>query len=214
MAVGDGADFAPDSAHIGSLGNKEVDLTLCGTVTGGGFVIKLTGLVQTFGAPVTDDAAAGGWQTAEEEGNWSAIHHDRRQVKCPVVDIGDGLFFRGDVYGIVGIAPVGEDGAQGTILESHTNIVSSAVRVDLPGGGTLDIPFFTDLFSPSVDFLTEFRFLEDLPGLPVFGGSYTFTLLDPIGNPISGAVAVDVWQSCDVGAPRNVNALLDPNGIC
>ncbi len=213
MAVGDGADFAPVSARVVALGNEEFDLAIFGTVTGGGFVIKLTGLARTFGAGVTDDDAAGQWQTAEETGDWSAIHHDRRQVKCPAVEFDDGLFFGGDVYGIVGIAPEGEEGSQGTILESFTNIVSSAVRVNLPGGGTMIIPFFTDLFSPGVDFINTFRFLGDQGGLPVSGGTYTFTLLDAFGDPIPGATATDVWQSCEVDAPRNVSAALDATGL-
>ena len=213
MAVGEDADFAPVSARVVILGNEEYDLTLFGTATGGAGVIKLTGLVQAFDAAVTDDVAGGEWQTAEETGNWSVLHHDRRQVKCPEVEVGDDLIFHGDVYGIVGIAPVGEENSQGTLLESFTNIVSTGVRVDLPGGGSLIVPYEAGLFSPLVDFISEFRFFDDLEGLPIAGQTYTFTLLDVFGQPIPGATSTDIWLSCALGAPRNVAASVNLGGM-
>lgn len=210
MTVGNHGQYAPVSARVIMLGNEQYDLTLFGTA--GGAVIKLTGLIETHGASVRDDSAGGTWQTSSEEGDWSALHHDRRNPKCPDVQLGDGLFFGGDVYGVVGINP-DESRNEGTILEGFSNIVSSGMRVTLPNGDTVVAPLFTDLFSPTVDFIDSFRFLTDFGGLPVSGGTYSFTLLDVFGQPIPGASNTDVWFACAMDAPRNVSAVVDVDGI-
>ncbi len=210
MSVGGDGQFAPVSARVIILGNEEYDLTLFGTA--GGSVIKLTGLIEARGASVKDDSAGGAWQTSAEDGDWSAVHLDRRNPKCPDVQLGEGLFFGGDVYGIVGIHP-DESRNKGTILEGFSNIVSSGMRVTLPTGDTLIAPLFTDLFSPTVDFIDSFRFLTDFGGLPVSGGTYSFTLLDVFGQPIPGASNSDVWVACTMDAPRNVSAVADTDGI-
>ena len=212
MAVGDGADFAPVSARVVILGNEKFNLTLFGTVTGGGFVIKLTGLIETRKPPVTDDSAGGAWQTSDGEGDWSAVHHDRREVKCPAVDIGDGLWFFGDTYAAVGLDSE-EIGHAETLLESYTNIVSSGMLVNTPDGGIVFVPPFTDIFSPQINFVDNFRYLNNIPGFPNSGGVYTFTLLDVFGQPIPGATAADIWTGCPQDAPRNVSASVNGNGI-
>ncbi len=70
MALGNGAAYAPISARIVIIGNGEYNLTLLGTASQGGFIIKLEGLVQTVGAAVTDDTAGGSGRrlTREEIG--------------------------------------------------------------------------------------------------------------------------------------------------
>jgi hypothetical protein len=169
-------------------------------------------LAETFGPSVPDDSANGGWVTAEAEGTWSANHHDRSRPKCPAIQVGDGLAFSADVYAGVNINPDGSQGA-GTLLESYTNIVSSAIEVELPDGSRQLIPLFTDLFSPQVDFVNEFRFLGNLDGFPETGGAYTFTLLNVQGQPIAGATTSDTWLACTVDAPRNVAAAVEADGI-
>lgn len=210
MAVGAEGQYAPVSARVVMLGNEQYDLTLFGTA--GGSVIKLTGLIEARGASVRDDSAGGAWQTAQDENEWSAVHHDRRNPKCPAVELGEGLYFGGDVYSAVGIHP-DESRDEETILEGFSNIVSSGMRVTLPNGDALIAPLFTDLFSPTVDFIDTFRFLNSFGGLPVSGGAYSFTLLDVFGQPIPGASTTDVWFACAMDAPRNVEAVVDVDGI-
>jgi hypothetical protein len=209
MKVG-GGGYAPVSVRAVALANEEFDLTIFGTALGQ--VIKMTGRAFTNAARVTDDLSSGIWQTAWQEGDWSAFHHDRRKPNCSSVNLGDELWFHGDIYTAVGLASNGER-AENSILESFTNIVSSGVRVDLPGGGTMVIPFYTDLFSPGADFVTEFRYLQMFDGLPASGQTYDFTLLDPFGQPIPGANSTDIWLSCPQDAPRNVAASLSANGL-
>ena len=130
LSVGEDGMLTPLSARAVDLGNEAFDITVFGTVASSseGFIIKLAGLVETFGPGVPDDSANGGWVTAEAEGSWSANHHDRRRPKCPAIQVGDGLAFSADVYAAVNINPDDSQDA-GTLLESFTNIVSSAVEV-------------------------------------------------------------------------------------
>jgi len=209
MAVGVNAGYTPISARVLPLGNENFDLTLFGTA--GGAVIKMTGLAFTGDPRVKDDPASGAWQTSDEQGDWYALHHDRREPNCPAVNLGGKLSFRGDVYAAVELDPNG--GWQESILEGFSNIVSSGMRVTLPNGSTVDAPLFTDLFSPTVDFIDSFRFLTSFPGLPISNGTYSFALLDVFGQPIPGATSADVWLACLQDAPRNVTAAAGPSGI-
>ncbi len=210
MAVGADGQYAPVSARVVMLGNEQYDLILFGTANGS--VIKLTGLIETRGASVKDDSADGAWQTSAEEGDWSAVHHDRRNPKCPDVVVGGELYFYSSVNAIVNVNPDVSRFEQ-NILDGSSNIVSSGMLVELPGGGSVVVPFYTDLFSPTVDFINEFRFLEVYADLPVVGETYTFTLLDVFGNPIPGTTQTDIWYACTMDAPRNVSAIMDVDGL-
>lgn len=214
IAVGQDATYTPVSARVVLIGNEQFDLTLFGTVASnyGAFVIKLTGLANTFAANVRDDSASGNWKTADELGVWSAVHHDRRNPKCPAVQVDNNLFFHPDVYAGVGVAS-DEERNEGTLLEGYTNIVSSGMKVEAPDGSVYIVPFFTDLFSPSVDFVNEFRFLTSLLGLPQAGSNYSFTLLDVFGQPIPGTTVTDIWFACTMGPPRNVSTSMDSAGF-
>lgn len=209
MKVGSGS-YAPVSARAVALAYDQFDLTLFGTAYGQ--VIKMIGMAFTNAARVTDDPADGVWQTAWQAGDWSAFHHDRREPNCPGVNLGDGLIFQGDSYAAIGLDSDGNM-YPGTLLEGFTNIVSSGMRVTMPDGTSVDAPFFTDLFSPTVNFIDSFRFLTNLPDLPVSNGTYTFALLDVFGQPIAGATTADIWHACMQDAPRNVTASVDASGI-
>lgn len=210
MAIGPDGQYAPIAARVVVSGSERFDLTIFGTSLGS--VIKLTGLAETRGAGIADDSAGGAWQTQDTVGDWSAYHHDRRNPKCPAVEIGDGLHFSGDVYAARFNRDKESIGEQ-TILEGMTNIVSSGMRVTLPNGISMDVPFYTDLFSPSVNFIDSFRFTSLFPGLPVSGGNYAFALLDIFGQPIPGATSNDVWNACLQDAPRNVSGIVNADGI-
>ncbi|NOH02304.1 MAG: hypothetical protein HND47_10285 [Chloroflexi bacterium] len=210
MALQPEGQYAPVSARVVMLGNEQYDFTLFGTV--GGAVIKLTGLIEARAPSVQDDSAGGAWQTSNEAADWSANHHDRRNPQCPEVRLGDDLYFQASVNAVVGIQP-DEFRDEGNIIEGFSNIVSSGLQASLPDGSTVTVPFYTDLFSPNVNFVDIFRFLEGYPGLPAAGEVYTFTLLDVFGQPIPGATATDVWYACSMDAPRNVAATVDADGI-
>ena len=212
MALGEGKAFAPISARVMIAGNGKYDLTLLGTAASGGFIIKLTGLIKTFGSAVTDDTAGGVWQTADQQGNWSASHHDRRQVKCPAVTLGNGLWFSGDTYAGANVDSTGNIGGN-TLLESYTNIVSFGMQVVSPDNQIVIVPPFTDVFSPQINFNDNFRYLHVYDGFPIPKGVYKFSLLDVFGQPIPGATAKDVWSGCMQDAPRNVVASVGTNGI-
>lgn len=210
MAVGEGGVYAPVSARFVSLGGGNYDMTLYGTAAGA--VIQFTGSVATNGATVTDDPASGTWQTADQGDEWSAYHHDRREPNCPTVPLGGELFFDASINGIVGVQP-DETRNEGYIIEGFGNIVSSGLLATLPDGSTVTIPFYTDLFSPNVNFVDSFRYLESFDGLPITEEAYTFTLLDVFGDPIPGTAVTDVWYACTADAPRNVAAVVDGDGI-
>jgi hypothetical protein len=170
------------------------------------FVIQFLSTVLTNGSGVPDDVAEGSIRTESfEGGELSATHHDRRRTKCPPV--GDiptpGLYFAGDVYVHHGYS--GEELVDKfNLLEGFTNIVSTGMRVERPDGTVVIVPFYTDIFSPQVDFISEFRYLQGFEGDPISGQPYTFTLLDALGNPIPGTTRSDVWTGCETfPPPRN-----------
>ncbi len=90
-------------------------------------------------------------------------------------------------------------------MESYTKIVPSATPVEMPDGSSRIRPFFTDLFSPDIDFINEFRFLDTPEGFLERGGTYPFTRLDVNGRPIEGATAGDIWLACPVDPVRKVS---------
>lgn len=210
--------MAPMSMRAIHLGGGVYDLNLLSTVIpppemGPPFVIQYLGVVNTNGSGVTDDQAGGHARTEWlENAEWSGKHHDRRRTECPPV--GDipvpGLYFSPDVYVHHGYR--GEETIhRTTLLESYTNIVSSAMQVDRPDGTVVIVPFYTDIFSSQVDFVSEFRFLQSFEGDPISGQAYTFTLLNALGNPIAGTTQTDVWTACATfPPPRNLDALLTP----
>ena len=213
IAIGAAAYFTPVSARVLLIGTEQFDLTLFGTAAtmDTAFIVKLTGLAKTFAANVTDDLASGTWKTSDQQGDWSATHHDRRNPKCPAVQVNNNLFFHPDVY--AGVVVQDEGVNEGTLLEGYTNIVSTGMKIVAPDGIVMIAPFFTDIFSPSVDFINEFRFLTNTPGLPQTGAVYRFTLLDVFGQPIPGSTTSDIWSACTMGPPQNVSAALAPLGL-
>jgi hypothetical protein len=94
-------------------------------------------------------------------------------------------------------------------LEGFTNIVSTGMQVILPGGNVVIVPFYTDIFSPGADFVSEFRYLESYEGDAVSGEPYEFTLLDALGNPIAGTTRTDTWTGClTYPPPQDLTAVI------
>lgn len=195
--------MTPMSLRAADLGGGDYDLSLLSTVVpppsdGEPYVIQLLGTVETNGRGVPDDVAGGTIRTGWfEGGEWSGAHHDRRRTKCPPVDEipPPGLYFHGDVY-----VHHGYEGDtvshEAYLLEAYTNIVSTGMQVILPDGTVVIVPFYTDIFSPGVDFVSQFRYLESHPGDAVSGEPYEFTLLDALGDPIAGTTRTDTWTGC------------------
>ena len=209
--------LTPLALRATDLGGGVYELNLLSTAVpppdmGEPYVIQFLGTVTAYGQGVPDDVAEGQVRTEFLEGGaWAGTHHDRRRPHCPPIDEipPPGLDFHGDVYsrrqyeGDFLTEP-------STILEGHTNIVSSGMRVERPDGSVVDVPFYTDIFSPDVDFISEFRYLEGYAGDPLSGGVYTFTLLDALGDPIAGTSRTDVWMGCLTDVPRNYVADVTP----
>ena len=179
------------------------------------YVIQFSGSIQPNGNGVPDDIANGEVIDANFEGTWSADHHDRRRKDCPPVEIPP-LHFRADVSSRHDIQNNGDIVIK-TQLGGQTDIVSSGMLVEKPDGTTLIVPPYTDIFSPNVDFVNEFRYFipfdqaED--GDPIAGQPYKFTLLDVLGNPIPGATVTDTWTACLVEPPRNFSATVENKNI-
>jgi hypothetical protein len=97
-----------------------------------------------------------------------------------------------------------------TQLEGFTNIVSTGMLVQWPGGSARVIPFFTDIFSRQADFISQIRYLDSDPGNADTSGPYTFTLLDALGDPIPGTTQTDFWTACTQGMPVHFNPVVTP----
>lgn len=186
-----------------TAGQRDVTVFSSVDVGFGPSVLRLDGVIALNGRGVSDDTAGGSYVAGFGEGEWFGDHHDRRNPKCTNLDLGS-FAFEADAL----TAQDAEDPPNGeTLLASGTQIVSSGMLVESPTLGTVFAEPFTDIFSPEVDFIEEFRFIGFVEGvLPPAGESFTFTLLDLLGNPIPGAVATDTWNGCFQGAPGNLRA--------
>ena len=210
--------MTPMQARYVDLGGGEFDITVVGTLItpqGDSRTIRLTGKIQTFGSGVTDDIFNGNWHMGNASGPWSAKHLDRRKISAPEINLGDDLYFRVDVYSALhGPAGYPQTRNPYTLLEVYTNIVFANVRVDISGGESVLISPYTDVFSPDVDFINEFRFIGSIAGLAINGGIYTFVALDILGNPIAGVMNTDVYVGGnEPDPPSNVSATVTSDGI-
>ncbi len=172
------------------------------------YLMRFDGKFEVKGSGVADDKAYGQFQSGIGPGTWQGSHHDRRRTKCPPVDTG-GQRLDMDVYAHKDLAGP-EGGNINTVLEGRgIQIVSSAMQVTAPDGQVYLAPFFSDIFSPGVDFVNEFRFVYDGQGAPI-PGLYNFVLLDVFGNPIPGTETQDTWTMCRDEAPTKLAAVQNP----
>ncbi len=126
------------------------------------------------------------------------------------------LHFETDAYlGLDGPATLSpEERNPCVFLAIMTNMVMDSVRVDLPDGGSVLIPRYTDVFSPGIEWTTSFRFSTCEPGMPIAGGEYIFTGLDAAGEPIPGVINTDIWVGVEApDPPSDVRADLTEDGI-
>lgn len=211
ITSGDIAEWAPVSAQAIASGSDKYSIILNGTMKGS--VIKMTGTITLNSSSVTDDLADGSWQNNNSTGTWTATHHDRSNPHCPAVVIGNNLSFMADVHAFKQIHPdVNSTLTIGSSFQGYTNIVSSGMQVKFPNGHIEVMPFYTDIFSPGVDFINQFRFNNWFNGPPVSGKPYLFSLLDSLGQPIPGTEQEDTWIECSANYPHNISASLSPDG--
>lgn len=163
-------------------------------------IYKLTGTANMSGSGVHDDVMSGTWVVRRPDGTigrgeWSLAHLDRRNVGAPEVSLKDPtLYFITDtVAHLFGPAGPPESRNPRTWAQTYSNIVMDSVRVTFPDGTVKILPPYTDVYTPDVDWVTEFRFAAMYLGLPVAGGTYTFDALDVAGNPIPGVQNTDIW---------------------
>ena len=202
VTVSTGAS-TPMSLRSVDQGDGTAELTFFGTILRddvGALVAGFTGSVAFAGRGVSDDAASGDVQTDFGPGTWVGEHHDRRRPMCAEVEVG-AVNFGADAYTAQN-AQDPQDG--GTILEGFTQFVSSGMLVESASVGAVVADPFTDIFTPGVDFVSEFRFIAFAEQVPMIGEEFQFTLLDVFGTPIPGATGVDVWNGCFQGAPQNI----------
>lgn len=177
------------------------------------FIIQFRGPVKIFGKGVKDDQAGGSESTiiwgSSGGGTWEGTHHDRRRTDCPPVEIPP-FKFSADVRERRDLSPNQPTHIM-TTFEGRTDIVSSGMLVQKPDGTIIVVPPFTDIFSPNVDFITNFRYLTSIAGEPISGQAYTLTLLDALGNPIPGATKSDTWTGCFIIPPTNLLAMQQLN---
>jgi hypothetical protein len=80
--------------------------------------------------------------------------------------------------------------------------------VESPDGEVIILPPYSDFWGG------EQRFFKSQPGLPLAGGTYTFTALNADGTPIPGAVARDVYLGGnEPDPPADVQAEVVEDGI-
>jgi hypothetical protein len=161
-----------------------------------------------LGVPGIDDDFAGGESSVTRIGTetgsgWSATHSSATAPPCPVLDVSTSAL--GLHYGVDSHRVLHQEPEATTELRVSTDIVAAAALVTLPDGGDLRLEPNTDIFSPSVDFVTEFQFVGQLVGPTSPGAVYGLVLLDALGRPIPGTERTEGWSgSCDLEPPRGL----------
>ncbi len=202
-SIGKGAPLAPAAAIIRAQDAKgKYDVTVMASAVREGVaeMVRIQGVLDASSDVIAAHAASGSWRTEARSGAWAANHVDQQPEIGPPVDEIPGLWFDGWVAGVV-------DGARtSSNYQIFTNIASIAGEVTTPANERFRVRGYSDIFSPNVDFITEFRYLSDQPDLPISGQPYTLRLLDPLGQPILGAEITDVWTACTIGPPGQLQA--------
>jgi hypothetical protein len=171
------------------------------------WVIRFNGNFELNGRAVSDDRALGEFQSNPGAGTWQATHHDRRRTECPPVElVGERLDM--DVY----VNRDSPGGPERINLEGRgIAIVSSVLQITAPDGEVFNAPLYTDIFSPDVDFISEFRFsYGDDTSVMISDAPYEFVLLDVLGRPIPGTETQDIWTGCSSFAPTGLTVTPNP----
>lgn len=154
------------------------------------------------------------WQSGEETGDWQMEFDTEEVPNSPVFDLeNSGLSVNYEL--MVSIHTTDQNSgidSQYVQLDASTNVAVSDVVVLMPDGTERVMWQFTDIFTPGVDFVSEFRFADGFEGSPA-EGEHIFKFLNPMGDPLAGVEGVDVWRGCRLVAPLNVRASVGASGI-
>jgi hypothetical protein len=172
---------------------------------GGAAVVRLAGTADVGSGGIKDDRLSGTGYTVAGEVAWSGEHTTHDIVLCPP-RLDDALSFLGE-FGLhrdLAYIPA----FNGTNFQGETNIVSYQMRAEAPDGTVILADYHTDIFSPDVNFIDQFRFDAHQAGTPLVDQPYHFTLLNVLGDPIPGVEDVDTFRRCEQGAATNLRAVV------
>lgn len=214
MQTGASESWAPLSLQAildGSSGRYS--LTMLSTVVAaeldeGAAVIRFVGDAEMGLAGSKDDRLSGTAYTVAGENDWQGEHSSLKAVECPAWD--EGLVFVGEFTTYRDLAHIP---AWDIInFQGETLIASAKMRVEAPDGQVYLSEAYTDIFTPDVNFIDQFRFHSPVEGSPITGEPYIFTLLDVLGKTIPGVSAQDSYNRCDQGAAANLRAVVHLRG--
>ena len=192
-------------ADTGSYTLNMLSTLIAPELDGGAAVVRLVGAAEMGTNGVRNDRLSGTAYTAAGEIPWRGEHSTPDIVLCPP-GLDSALSFLGE-FGLhrdlAYIPPFDV-----TNFHGETNIVSSQMRAEAPDGAAYLADYHTDIFSPQVNFIDQFRYDTHLEGAPVTGQPYQFTLLNVLGNPIFGVEDQDVFRRCDQGAATSLRAVV------
>lgn len=180
------------------------------TLDDGTAIIRLVGTVEMGGRGIGNDQLSGTAYVAAGEIPWSGKHTTNDIVLCPPSS-DSALSFLGEFGVNRDLAYVPPFDV--TNFHGETNIVSFQMRAEAPDGTILLADYETDIFSPQVNFIDQFRFDTHQAGTPLVDQPYYFALLDVVGVPLPGVEDVDAFRRCEQGAVTNLRAVvhLRPN---
>ena len=167
-------------------------------------VALLTGEIETKDRGIKDDQAGGVFKTETSTGEWSGTHLDSRISECALGGFAE--FVQADVRLLKSVSI--NDPVNHLVFELYTAIVSSSLQIEQPDGSVRVVHHYTDIFSPGVDFVGNFRYIGGFENeTPVVGEPYHFVLLDLFGDAIPGTESRDVFWRCTQDAPRSLRAM-------
>jgi hypothetical protein len=192
-------------ADTGSYTLNLLSTLIAPELEGGAAVVRLVGTAEMGSGGIRNDRLSGTAYTTAGEIPWRGEHSTHDIVLCPP-GMDSALSFLGE-FGLhrdLAFIPPFDV----TNFHGETNIVSSQMRAEAPDGTAYLADYHTDIFSPDVNFIDQFRFDTHVEVSPVTSQSYQFTLLNVLGNPVSGVEDQDVFRRCDQGAATNLRAVV------
>ena len=192
-------------AEKGSYSLNILSTLISPALNDGAAVIHLIGAVDLGSSGIMDDLLSGTAYISTGEIAWSGEHTTHDIVMCPP-GLDSALSFLGE-FGLhrdlAYVPPFDVTNFQG-----ETNIVSYQMRVEAADGTSFLAGYNTDIFSPDVNFIDQFRFDTHQAVTPLAAQNYVFTLLNVLGNPIYGVEDQDVFRRCEQGAATNPRAVV------
>jgi hypothetical protein len=210
MQTGATESWAPLSLQaVLDGGSGSYALTMLSTLVAaeldeGAAVIRFVGEAEMGSAGSKDDRLSGTAYTVAGESEWLGEHSSLKTVECPAWD--EGLVFLGEfaIYRDLAHIPAWDI----INFSGETLIASAKMRVEAPDGQVYLADYHTDIFTPDVNFIDQFRFHYPIEGTPITGEPYRFTLLDVLGEAIPGVAAQDTYNRCDQGSATNLRAVV------